>query len=308
VSGSRRRSAAVADPDLKVPGSAPRRRRPATHAILIGLLVALLALCTVQPFLPGRHDPVAVPLSVAAQLLGAAGLLLVPIGLPWLIVELRGRAGATTRYRFALAALGAASILATVASLILGLVGLSVGAGLLAASVYAVVRLLPRARRLRAPPAASFHPAPLYLVLVPVAAVLAQVLLAAPAAEFSRNTAITASAELIDEIERHRATFGAYPSSLAAVWPDYHPAVVGIERFHYVPNGEAYNLFFEQPRFLFDNLGTREFVMYNRLGEHVMPSHASWILLWSPEELRATQGWYSVHDAGQAHWKYFWFD
>lgn len=92
------------------------------------------------------------------------------------------------------------------------------------------------------------------------------------------------------------------------MWPDYSPSVVGIERYHYAPRGEAYNLAFEQPRFLFDDFGVREFVMYNPRDEQIMPSHASWILIWSPEDLARQQGWFAVHDAAQPHWKQFWFD
>jgi hypothetical protein len=75
-----------------------------------------------------------------------------------------------------------------------------------------------------------------------------------------------------------------------------------------VPDGQAYHLFFEQPRFLFDNIGTREFVVYNKLDERFMISHASWILLMTPQELETSQGWYAVRDAPSPHWRYFWFD
>jgi hypothetical protein len=66
-------------------------------------------------------------------------------------------------------------------------------------------------------------------------------------------------------------------------------------------------LFFEQPVFLF-NFGIREFVVYNKLDEHIMMSHAAWILEGAAEELEARQGWHAVHDASSQHWKYFWFD
>jgi len=32
--------------------------------------------------------------------------------------------------------------------------------------------------------------------------------------------------------------------------------------------------------------------MYNRLDEHVMVSHAAWILAGAPEQLEARQGWH----------------
>jgi len=126
--------------------------------------------------------------------------------------------------------------------------------------------------------------------------------------QLCRNYAIANSAEIINDIEEYHAMHGRYPNSLQAVWKDYYPSVVGIEKFHYAPDGDAYNLFFEQPRFLFDNVGTREFVVYNKLDEHAMISHTAWILILTPEELETAQGWYAVHDAPSPHWKYFWFD
>jgi hypothetical protein len=97
---------------------------------------------------------------------------------------------------------------------------------------------------------------------------------------------------------------GAYT---AALHKDYKPSVVGIEQFYYAPNREAYNLFFEQPTFVTD-FGIREIVMYNKLNEHVMVSHAAWILAGAPEDLEARQGWHISHDASIPHWKLFWFD
>src|SRR5690606_40688089 len=46
--------------------------------------------------------------------------------------------------------------------------------------------------------------------------------------------------------------------------------VVGIERFLYEPNGEAYNLFFVRPAVELDAL---EVVMFNPLDEHRFASH-----------------------------------
>ncbi|MGI6424710.1 MAG: hypothetical protein ACOX2A_05665 [Tepidanaerobacteraceae bacterium] len=48
--------------------------------------------------------------------------------------------------------------------------------------------------------------------------------------------------------------------------------------------------------------------MYNPRDEQTMISHDGWILLLSPEEIKAHQGWYAVHDSTIPHWKYFWFD
>jgi hypothetical protein len=154
----------------------------------------------------------------------------------------------------------------------------------------------------------NFNAVPLYLTIVPVVVLLFQLMFAAPITQFSRDHAIVMSAEIIHAIEEYRAANGYYPSSLLATWTDYSPDIVGIEQFHYVPQGDAYNLFFQQPRFLLDDIGVREFVAYNPLDQHTMISHASWILLLSPGELRVSQGWYAVRDAPTPHWRYFWFD
>jgi hypothetical protein len=287
-----------------------------THLARILGLTALLAAGMVYPFLPGRYDSLAVALSTLAQSFGTAGLLVVPIGLLWLADEVRQRARRkralpTTQhgYYFGLAALIVASILGIAASFLIFL-GLGVSLSVLALALWgcAVASLWPKLRRLKRAPAQAVNPAPLYLTVIPLAALLFQVALAAPATAFSRSYAITRSAELIAAIEQHREEYGRYPGSLIATWPDYYPSVVGIPQYHYAPNGNAYNLVFEQPLFLFHNLGAREFVVYNPLDEHVIASHAAWILLWSPEELAVQQGWFAVHEASVPHWRYFWFD
>ena len=286
------------------------------HATLISGTVALLALLLLYPFLPGTYDPTAVPLSAMTQIFGLAGLLLVPIGAPWLIYEVWRRSKRNRRvlkstkgYYFAITAMGAASIVVLALSLLVAFgFGFPLGIFSLALWVFALTRWIPRLKLLKTTAERNINPAPLYLVVLPLAVLLGQTLLAAPVPEFSRNRAIANGSELINEIERHRATYGSYPDSLSAVWKDYHPSVVGIDQYHYAKSGEAYSIFFEQPRFFFDNFGTREFVMYNKNDEHVMPSHVSWILLWSAEQLKTQQGWYTTRDTGTRHWKYFWFD
>jgi hypothetical protein len=286
------------------------------HLVRIGGITLLLVVCTIYPFFPGKYDGLAAPLSTTAQFFSVAGLLLTPIGAFWLANEVRKRkrapgtlAAMNYGYYFALTYLITASILIVAVSLVVGLV-ISVVIGVLALAVwiYAVSGMPAKLKRLKQTEDKKINPVPFYLVIIPIAALLFQTMFSAAATEFSRNYAITRSAELINEIERHHKTYGRYPASLQAINKDYHPTVVGIEQYHYAPNGQTYNLFFEQPMFLLNNFGTREIVVYNNRDEHVIPSHVYWILIWSPEQLAANQGWYAVHDAGRPHWKYFWFD
>ena len=286
------------------------------HLVRMVGITAVTVLCIFAPFLPGEYDAVAVALSNTAQLLGAAGLLLIPLGILWLLSELvrrsqRDRTPQNSRrgYYFASASLILASGLVILVSLIV-LFGISMSLGILTFTLwfYTVSGWIPKLRRLKTAEDAPIHPAPFYLIILPLAVLLFQIGLAAPLTEFSRKRAIANSRQFVSQIERYHAHYGRYPVSLAAVWKDYYPDVVGIEKFHYAPSGTSYNLFFEQPRLLFDNMGTREWVVYNPSDEHRMFSHTAWFLLLTPEELERSQGWYAVHTAGVPHWKYFWFD
>ena len=287
----------------------------ALHVVRIVGLIALIVLCTFYPFFPGEFDPLATSLSAMAQTLGFGGLLVVPFGIAWLISELQKRARRKRNltlkargYYFALASVITASIVAVAAWLVaLMSSGFAFAVLMLAGLCYIGSRLISKLKLLKKTEGENFNPAPLYLVFIPVIVFVIQLMLAPRATYLSRNRAITQSAELIGDIEAYHAAYGRYPSSLLALHKDYKPSVVGIEQFHYVPNNQAYNLYFEQPTFATD-FGVREIVMYNRLDEHVMVSHAAWILEGAPEQLRARQGWHSSHDASSPHWKLFWFD
>jgi hypothetical protein len=141
--------------------------------------------------------------------------------------------------------------------------------------------------------------------VVPSAVFLFQRALVGPAIEFSRNRAIRNAGVLIADIERYRVARGHYPPSLLSVWADYKPSVIGVERYHYEPSGQAYNLLFEQ---VAGDLATREFVVYNPRDEQVVTSHSLDLLQYEPERLERTRGYFAVHSTGHAHWKYFWFD
>lgn len=281
-----------------------------THLLRITALAACLTLCMLLPFLPGRYDSLAVPLSMMAQLIGIVGLLLVPVGLVWIGYECWSE-GKRKRYVFAIIAVIALSMVWVIVSLGAMLESIALGVGALVLWAYVVSRLWPRVRLFNSAPEAerarAISALPLYLMIVPAAVALIRVALAEPAAEFSRNRAIRNAAALIADIERHRVANGRYPLSLVSVHPDYLPGIIGIKEYRYEPSGEAYNLLFEQ---LSLRIGTQEIVMYNPRGEQVMTSHALDVLALSPQQLALdrTRGHNAVHEAPQPNWKYFWFD
>jgi hypothetical protein len=286
------------------------------HLLRIIGITTLIALCVVYPFLPGQYDSLAMPLSIMAQVSAVTGLLLVPIGILWLVYELRSHLQRTEnrpfhspRYFFALASVIASVIVVLVVSFVaFATVGISLALITTALGLFILAKARSKLRVLRAAASNSFSPVPLYLVLIPLILTVLQISLAPQMTSFSRTHAMASSREFIDDIEAYQAEYGRYPTSLLAMWKDYYPDVVGIEKFHYTPSDSAYNLFFEQPRFLLDTIGTREWVVYNPGDEHQIFSHTAWFLLLTPEELERSQGWYAVHETPVPHWRYFWFD
>lgn len=277
-----------------------------THLLGITGAIAFVVLCTVLPFLPGRYDSLAMPLSMMGQLFGKVGLLLVPVGAVWAAFEYSS-VHRRKRYGFAIAALIATSIVCLLISLAAMLESVILGLATLALWSYVVARLLPRVKSMKGALPDSASAWPLYLIIAPIAVALIQAAIASPITERSRSRAIHNSAPLISDIEQYRAAKGRYPLSIVSVNKDYKPDVIGISEYRYEPSGEAYNLFFEQTTFM---LGTREIVMYNPRGEHVMTSHARDVLQLTPEQLALdrTRGHNAVHDANEPNWKYFWFD
>ena len=276
-----------------------------THVLGIIAVTAVIILCTVLPFLPGRYDSLAIPLSLMAQLLGKVGLVLVPIGVLWMASERFSRL-ARARHVFAVTALIAATAIWCILSLGVFLESITLGLTLLALGMYVVVRVVGRFGSWRATTERSTIP--LYLVAVPILVALIQFALAGPVTEFSRGRAIRNSASLIADIEQYRAANGRYPESLISLWLDhYKPGVIGIREYLYEPSGDAYNVIFEQIAL---NFGTREIVMYNPRDRQTMTSHKLDRLQLTPQQLALehTRGHYAAHDSGHPHWKYFWFD
>jgi hypothetical protein len=274
------------------------------HLIRITAATALILLITLLPFIPGRYDPLAVPLSGIARVLGYTALLLVPVGILWALFAGRRRSS-TLDYRFAVTAWIAGVLISAAGALIAAAAGgFTLGVVVLAAAGYAIVRLKRLIATVRTTPASTIAIV-LYLVVAPLAVFLLQRTLIEPAVESSRERAIRSATPLIADIERYREERGRYPVSLLSVWEDYSPSVIGIERFHYEPSGDAYNLLFEQPA---ADLATREIVVYNPRGEQVATSHRLDLLQYPPERLERTRGFFAAYETSHPKWKYFWFD
>jgi hypothetical protein len=276
-------------------------RRLVPHlAIVVAACLILIGLI-VYPYLPGRHDGLAVALSTTTQMFGVVGLLLVPVGVLWMKFPAR-------RFSLGILSLLVASIVTFVLAVTAAAsVGYSFAVLVLAALILLIAGV---GRRLRRAPVADDDRLNLLqklMVWMPLVTLVAQIALAVPMTEWSRQRAMAHADAIIADLEAFRDRHGHYPEALEGLHPDYTTGVVGIERYYYSRQGEAYNLVFEQPRFLLDRVGTREWTVYNPLDQHSAFSHAAG-LIEAPETTGPSQGWYAAGEAGRPHWMYFLFD
>jgi hypothetical protein len=286
------------------------------HGIRITVICILAILFIFLPYFPGDYDHLAVMISGIVQIAGFTSLPLAPIGLLWLRHEIvqrkKAQNGAGKSVRFAIGAMVVLSLTVIISSFAaIGGIGsfrgsMALGISLPIFFVYiTVTAIIPGIRKMKSVPAQKLSFIPLYLVIIPIVVVGLRCALIAPAVNYSTNQAIEHSFELIQDLEEYYSENGQYPVSFQGLWKDYYPNVRGIEKYVYEPNGEAYNLFFEQfPSDLF----AREIVMYNKLDEHIIRSHPSFIFRLTPEEFARYRGYFAELQLPQQHWKYYLFD
>lgn len=279
------------------------------------LIFLLLLALMIYPFIPGKYDSIGIPLSTMVQIWSGLGLLTCIPAMLWLYNCIKYRkeykedlaVQMKLRLYFKIYAWTTCFVLLLV--IFLTMLGLSIllGVFLLIGLAYFLNLLLKKTFSLKANAFHSFY-TPLGLLLLPIVLLAFQLLISKPLTRWTRNRVIHNSRELIDEIERYKVRHGKYPLTLNGTWKDYNPGIKGVEKYYYTYDDTTYNLYFEQPRFFFDQFGVREFVVYNPHDTHVILSHASWNMHLEPAQLRNTQGWFVFYNTSIPHWKYFWFD
>jgi hypothetical protein len=263
------------------------------------LLAAILCLVMVFPYLPGRFDASAATFSFVVQVASYLSLLMVPIGLAWMIIPRRSGVW----HRLTLVVAGLVAFVITIAAVSVNqlIIGMMLGVGIII-----LLRALYRSSRAEFDHAShKRNPIPFYLVSIPLILVTFRATVLPSAASWSRDRAVQSSATLIAEIESFRQRRGHYPVSLQSLNPDFPTGIVGIERFHYEPNGEAYNLFFVRPHI---ELDAKEVVLFNPRDVHRFTSHEVDILQYDGEHLDRRRGDRRQTRLAHSHWISFLFD
>lgn len=263
------------------------------------LLLAILCAAMLLPYLPGRFDASAAALSFLIRVASYASLILTPAGLAWMLTRRRSRLWRrVTLAMGGLITMAAAIAAVAVNQLAIGVMVCVCGVAFIRHAHRRIQAGLVRVEEGR-------NLIPVIVAFVPVFLVSFQAAVLPRAAEWSRDRAIEHSAALIAEIESFRQRRGRYPVSLQSLNRDVPAGVVGVERFLYEPNGEAYNLFFIRPHL---ELDATEVVMFNPRDEHRFTSHELDLLQYDGEHLDLRRGDRRRTPLRQAHWTSILFD
>ncbi|MDX2247049.1 MAG: permease prefix domain 2-containing transporter [Bacteroidia bacterium] len=268
--------------------------------LLFAALNLLLVFLIVVPFLPGPPNKAVIGLSGFSQLLGVFGMILIPLGVVWAMVEyrkFRQQKPPTNNWNngfyFAiLTGIICLPMYVLPASVATYAEGLWAGVSAAILLILALWKLIPQIRKLRHDSSFKFNPTPLYLLSIPLISLVARLLLTEPISDFSRQQVITQSETLITAIEAFKAQEGQYPETLEDLTPTYlnkipRPSVMGVLRFEYEKTADAYNLSFNQ----WLHFGaTQEVVLYNK------------------NDQQLPKGYFASFDTSQKGWRYYWFD
>lgn len=272
------------------------------HIFIILLTIAIIVTGIFLPYIPGDYDLFAVGFSYIFQFGIFSSLLLVPTGLIWLILNISvGQKQQISKYSIYLKK---TTLIITVIMVLASALGaFASGSRFSAFFILGVgIFLLTIQKKL------NFHPfpnsiIPYYLIIIPLTVVFIRLTYFEKAKNKTTDFAIQQSAPLIHDIEAYKSANGHYPVSIQSTIEDYHTSVSGIQRFHYEPTKNAYNLYFVQ---ISNRLGTEEIVMYNKAEEHEMTVHNQDLLRIPTENI--LRGYHKVVELPQQHWKIFYFD
>jgi hypothetical protein len=256
------------------------------------LIVLLIAVASIAPFLPTPSVHAAHGISVFVQtILGYLGLAFVPFGLLWLIIELRNKRDYPLNrwgngYYPALLALTPLLLvwLFIIATAFRGnewRTGMLVLAFLSATLAFCAYRV----HRLKKKTAYKFNHVPVFLIAIPLFALINSQFIVDKVAAHSREKTIRQAQPLISAIEKYKTETGEYPRQLEDLKSDWIPAIPkpgsnGVSAFFYEKTQDAFQLQFEK----LWHWNATEVLVYNHLGKgsgkdkykSFETSHANW--------------------------------
>ncbi len=239
----------------------------------IFLLVTLgIVVASVAPFLPGPENDFSHAISRFVHVIGYIGLVFIPFGLIWLIIEIRNeKGGKLNKWTNGFYP----SLLAMIPLFLFFPMQIAIGIHepkglnyeLLIVSISITAFFIYRILKLKTKTDYKFNPAPLFIVLFPLIALLTSRFAVEKAAAISRESMILKSKPLIEAIDNYKIANGQYPEKLEALIGKYileipQLNIMGIRAYQYEKRNNSFQLSFEQ----LWHWNATEVVVYNSLG------------------------------------------
>ncbi|MDX2247331.1 MAG: permease prefix domain 2-containing transporter [Bacteroidia bacterium] len=270
--------------------------KPRNGLVLVFIILVVMT-ASVAPFLPGfTNNRFSHGISQFAQNIGYIGMAFIPFGLIWLIIEIRNKKGQKlnrwTNGYYPSWLVIAPILLFLPLKISLTIIGDQPFDLLPFAIIISVVAFfIYRIQKLKGKKDYKFNPAPLYIVLIPVIALLTSKFALERAAVFSREKAILKTEPLIAAIEKYKTERGEYPEKLEELEGEYIPEIPRINPqntipYHYEKGKGSFQLSFEQ----LWHWNATEVVVYNTSGQ------------------KGIKGNYENHPTEHTNWWYYFAD
>jgi hypothetical protein len=265
-----------------------------------GLLLSALLIMTISvaPIIPGIYNTVLHSGSALAQTLGSIGLVFVPFGLIWALIELRNKKDEplnkwTNGYYPALMAT-LPLVLSFLASFIAGITNHAWNSGYWVLGMIffssSLTFILYRIGKLKQKTKYHFNPTPIYLVLLPLFALFNSSVVIRKVAMIQREKIMIKSEPLINAIEKYKTEQGDYPEKLEDLNGKYISTIPKFMNkgtvYQYLKNNGDYQLSFER-KWHWDAI---EVVVYKQL----------------PHERNKNP--YKTYETSKVNWYYFMAD
>jgi hypothetical protein len=258
--------------------------------LLLLLFPLLVAVATVAPFIPGSSNNYSHGISQFAQTIGYIGWPFVPFGLVWLIIEMRNKKGQqlnlwTNGYYPSLLTMVPVFLFLSIKITTAILIGETFSTLPFTIIISVAAFFIYRIRKLKKKSDYKFNSAPLYIVLIPVIALLTSKFVVEKAAALTREKAIVKTEPLIAAIEKYKTVNGEYPESLESLKGTYiqeipKPNIMGMRAYQYEKGSSSFQLTFER----LWHWNATEVVVYNASGQKGLKGnypnypthHANW--------------------------------
>lgn len=266
---------------------------------LIVLVVSLLVIVgSISPFLPGPQNDITHELSRLSQTIGFIGLVFIPFGLIWMFIEIRNN----KNQKFDNWTSGYYPAWLSLIPLFL-FIPLQIGRTIFVKGSFEfevwpmafifliLVFLIYRIQKLKYKSEYKFNTAPVFIVLLPVIALLSTKLAVQKMASYSREKAIAKTQPLILALEKYKIEQARYPDKLEDLTGKYIYSIptfnsMGVRAYQYEKRGDSYQLSFEQKYHWY----ATEVVAYMKNGHTI------------------TKAGYENHPTRHPDWRYFMAD